>query len=313
MATKGKNNGKLFIILYIFFLLLTGLGIGSYFYFNNKLSSAKAERNRYNKEYQEKKESLAIKETELATIEEEIESLGKLSEKKEELRKEYFAKIKQLEDAILAGKSDKKIAYLTFDDGPYYNTQKVFAILDKYDVKATFFTTNINGEYCFDNRSVKCWPTYKQYLERGHTLANHTYTHAIWRGLYNSADSFMTAVINQENLIKEKTGGYVTNFVRFPGGSVTAGRLKDPIIAKLRERGYGWVDWTAEDGDGGNLQSADQAWRTLKAGIDEKIEVILMHDYNAITTSILPEVIEYLRGEGYILLPLFYESNMINK
>ena len=313
MAEKSRHNGKLFIILYLIFLLLTGLGIGLFFYFNNKLSDAKKERNKYNTEYQEKKQSLETKETELASIEEEIESLGKLVEKKEELRKEYFSKIKELEDAILVGKSDKKIAYLTFDDGPYYNTQKVFAILDKYDVKATFFTTNINGEYCFDNRSAKCWPTYKQYIEKGHTLANHTYTHAIWRGLYSSADSFMIAVINQENLIKEQTGGYVTNFIRFPGGSVTAGKLKDSIIAKLRERHYGWVDWTAEDGDGGNLQSVDQAWRTLKSGINENIEVILMHDYNAITTSILPEIIEYLRGEGYILLPLFYESNMVNK
>lgn len=313
MAEKSRQNGKLFIILYVFFLLLTGLGIGSYFYFNNKLNNSKEERNKYNTEYQEKKKELATKETELADIEKEIEALGKLAEKKESLRKEYYAKIKELEDAILAGKSDKKIAYLTFDDGPYYNTQKVFEILDRYDVKATFFTTNINGEYCFDNKKAKCWPTYKQYVEKGHTLANHTYTHGIWRGLYNSADSFMTAVINQENLIKEQTGGYITNIVRFPGGSVTAGKLKDPIIAKLRERHYGWVDWTAENGDGRDIQSTSQAWSYLKGGIDEKIEVILLHDYNSTTTNMLPEVIEYLQKEGYILLPLFYESNMVNK
>lgn len=313
MASKGRSNSKLFIILYALLIFLSALGITSYFYFGNKLNNEIEERNKYNEEYQSKKKELETKETELESAKTELASYDGLKEKAEKLRKDYFAKIKELEDAILAGKSDKKIAYLTFDDGPYYNTQKVFQILDKYNVKATFFTTNINGETCFDNRSAKCWPTYKQYVEKGHTLANHTYTHGIWRGLYNSADSFMTAVINQENLIKEQTGGYVTNIVRFPGGSVTAGKLKDPIIKKLRERGYGWVDWTCENGDGRDIQSTDQAWSILKSGLDEKIEVILLHDYNTVTTNMLPSLIEYLQKEGYILLPLFYESNMVNK
>mgnify|MGYP002238252971 CR=1 FL=1 len=35
--------------------------------------------------------------------------------------------------------SDEKIVYLTFDDGPSENTQKVLDILDQYDAKATFF------------------------------------------------------------------------------------------------------------------------------------------------------------------------------
>ena len=38
-----------------------------------------------------------------------------------------------------------------------------------------------------------------------------------------------------------------------------------------------------------------------------------MHDYNDITYSILPDVIDYLENEGYILLPLFYDSVMVNK
>ena len=70
-----------------------------------------------------------------------------------EEKKAYYANIKKLEDEIISGKSDKKIAYLTFDDGPYYNTYKVLDILDKYNVKATFFTTTTNGEYCFDNKN----------------------------------------------------------------------------------------------------------------------------------------------------------------
>ena len=35
--------------------------------------------------------------------------------------------------------SDEKVVYLTFDDGPSMNTQKVLDILAVYDAKATFF------------------------------------------------------------------------------------------------------------------------------------------------------------------------------
>ena len=310
MAKESRHNNKLFIIAIIILTILTIAGIFSIFYFDQKTNKSKKE---YDTEYKNKKHDLETIDKEIKDIEKEIEGLSNLSQKRDNLKKEYFKLIKELEDAILAGKSDKKIAYLTFDDGPYYNTYKVFGILEKYDVKATFFTTSINGEYCYDNKKERCLPMYKEYVKRGHTIANHTYTHGIWRGLYNSADSFMNAVINQENLIKEQTGGYITNIVRFPGGSATAGKLKDEIIKRLKSRGYGWVDWTAGDGDGGNLQSTDQAWKNLKKDIDENIEVILFHDYSDITTSILPGVIEYLRDNDYILLPLFYESNMINK
>ncbi len=228
-------------------------------------------------------------------------------------RDEYFKKIKALEDDILNGKSDKKIAYLTFDDGPYYNTYRVFDILDEYHVKATFFTISMNGEACFDNKNENCFALYKEYVKRGHTIANHTYTHAIRGGLYNSVDSFMDAIIRQEEQIKNQSGGYSPNIVRFPGGSAQAKDLKEPIIEKLRERGYGWVDWSAEDGDGKGIPSKEVGMQKLTATINDKIEVILFHDYNRFTTELLPDAIQYLRDNGYELYPLFYESNMIKK
>lgn len=236
------------------------------------------------------------------------------TEKYIKIEKEKFINnAKKLESKISDKKSNKKIAYLTFDDGPYYNTYKVLEILEENDVKATFFTTNINGERCYDKKSENCRVMYNEYLKYGHTIANHTYTHGIKYGLYSSSDSFINAVTNQENLIKDETNGYITNIVRFPGGSSTARNLKGEIIEKLREKGYGWVDWTAQDGDGGNLQTIEQARNIFYKSIDEDIEVILFHDYNSITTSLLPEFIKYLKDNNYILLPLFYESIMINK
>ena len=41
--------------------------------------------------------------------------------------------------------SKRRIAYLTFDDGPSENTRKILDILDKYNVKATFFVIYHKG------------------------------------------------------------------------------------------------------------------------------------------------------------------------
>ena len=43
--------------------------------------------------------------------------------------------------------SNEKIVYLTFDDGPSENTDKILTILDQYQAKATFFVTGCHQEY----------------------------------------------------------------------------------------------------------------------------------------------------------------------
>jgi len=304
-----KNSPNLAIIEAILLSLIVVVFLLGFFFY----MKVRIRKNDYLDKKDKIEEIIKNKKSEISNLEKEIESYKNVDESINNTKSSYFSLLKKLEESIKSGESDKKIAYLTFDDGPYYNTYRVFDILDQYDVKATFFTTNTNGEYCYDNKSENCWIRYREYINRGHTIANHTYTHAIFRGLYNSVDTFMSAVIDQENLIKEQTGGYITNIVRFPGGSVTAKGLRDPIIEKLRERGYGWVDWNSLDGDGGDLDSTEQAWSYFTGSIDENVEVILYHDYNWITTALLPDMIDYLRNNGYILLPLFYESDMVNK
>ena len=41
----------------------------------------------------------------------------------------------------------QKIMYLTFDLAPSKNTQKVLDILDKYQIKATFFVSGKDSDY----------------------------------------------------------------------------------------------------------------------------------------------------------------------
>lgn len=305
MAKKNKRTRFLIVEGILLALIIITI------IFNFNLENRKI--NYKEKNIVEKENEMLTKEQLLRENRKVVKTYSNIDNKINSEKDNYFKKIKELEDKILNGESNKKIAYLTFDDGPYYNTYKVLDILDKYNVKATFFTTSINGDYCFDNKSIYCLSLYQEYLKRGHTIANHTYTHGIFKGLYSSTESFLSAVDMQHNHIYNQTNGYVANILRFPGGSPTAGSLKNSIIEGLRTRGYGWVDWSANDGDGGGLYTYEQAWYNLQSSIDQNIEVILFHDYNNITTDLLPEFIEYLRNNGYILLPLFYESNTINK
>ena len=217
-------------------------------------------------------------------------------------REEYYSNIRKLEDKILAGESDKKIAYLTFDDGPYQLTYQVLDILKENNVKATFF---VLGKDAGDR--------YQRMVSEGHTIGNHTYYHNIGTGLYYSTNSFMNQVNQLENHIKNITG-YKTTLVRFPGGSDTAaakGR-KDGIVEELHNNGYKYVDWTCETGDGSDKRLQEKSeWDWYKDTCkDQKIMVLLMHDYHEGTVKILPDIIKDLKEQGYIILPLTNKSVM---
>lgn len=311
MDKEKREDKKLSItlIIFIFIFVLTLIPTVVLCFINIDLSNKYTALKDNNQKEEKINEEKILKQNELTN---KIDKLNNINNDIDQEKEEYFKTIKELEDKIIKKESDKKIAYLTFDDGPYYLTNKYLEVLDKYDVKATFFTIGLDKEKCFDNRSEDCSIMYKKIVENGHTIANHTYSHGIWYGLYSSSNSFINQVKKQENLIKEKTG-VVTNIVRFPGGSATAGSKKNEIIEKLRDNNYGWVDWTASNGDGGGISSKEMAFSNFKKTINQDIEVILLHDYSYITLSILPDIIEYLQDNDYILLPLFYESNMVNK
>jgi len=265
-----------------------------------------------NNQLKEIKNKYNSKNEESLKIEEEINIIKDIDNFTIKKQEEYYQLLKTFEDKVSKKEIDYKIAYLTFDDGPYNLTHEFLKVLEDNNIGATFFTIGLDKDTCFDNPSKSCKEVYKKIASNGHTIANHTYSHLIFNGLYSSTNSFMNNVKKQEDLIKSRTG-VTTNIVRFPGGSASAGSLKDSIIKELRKSGYGWVDWTALNGDGGYIPDKQTAFNTFKKSIDSDIEVVLFHDYNSITLSMLPDVIKYLQKEKYVLLPLFYESKMVNK
>lgn len=216
----------------------------------------------------------------------------------------FPARFIELENQIRSGQSSAKIAYLTFDDGPYAITDQYLATLAQYNVRSTFFVIGKPTQVA----------RYQAIAQSGHAFGNHTYSHGIFTGLYASPASFIQQVDLLENYLYDITG-IRTNFARFPGGSPTAKGYKPAIVQLLRERGYGYVDWTAYSGDGFSAPlDAETAYQTVIRTVgDQQIAVVLMHDYSPATAAALPRIIETLRAKGYLLLPLTYESCMISK
>lgn len=72
--------------------------------------------------------------------------------------------------AIWDIKTNEKIIYLSFDDGPHPQiTPFVLAALKKHNAAATFF--------CIGDNVKKFPDTYRQIIEEGHAVGNHTMHH----------------------------------------------------------------------------------------------------------------------------------------
>ena len=230
-----------------------------------------------------------------------------LDQEIERKKKEFFTLAGNLEQKVLSGETDIKIAYLTFDDGPYDNTANILDVLKRYDIQATFFQRG------------RDWDTYgeiflREYAE-GHTMGNHTYSHIIHGAnrIYRTADVFMEDLLRNRAHIQEHMG-VTTDVMRFPGGVNWTLGLRDEIVARVKEAGYSYVEWDVSCKDGSSrLTPAEYRDNILKNTKGRSLLVVLMHEYSGGSTKALPEVIEGLREQGYVFLPLWHDSAVTNR
>ena len=246
-----------------------------------------------------------------------VKEMREMTREAETLKRKVFNLAASVEKDIDSGKSRKKICYITFDDGPYKRGKQLLKVLNKYDVKATFFLTTANGNKLPDQADESAMSMYPQYLKYGHTIGNHTYTHDYGSGgIYSDTGSFMKAVEDQQKFTEDATGGYRPQIIRFPGGSSMAGSRLEAIEKALRKKGYTWIDWTVDSGDSWGSDVANAALiksNVLAATKEQNIMVVLFHEWSQPTIDAMPDLITSLRDQGYIFLPLFPESIMVQK
>lgn len=194
--------------------------------------------------------------------------------------------------------NDAGIIYLTFDDGPGTYTNYILDILDKYNIKATFFVTNGGSD-----------ATILREYQSGHTIGLHTATH-IW-SIYSSVDSYYDDLNIVSERVKTITG-YYSKYVRFPGGSsnTVSKHYKEGIMtslsSSLTEKGYRYYDWNVCVEDAGACAKKGVKDRSacvlkyFKSGLKaNQTNMVLLHDIKSYTASSLEDMIKYAQSEGY--------------
>lgn len=192
-----------------------------------------------------------------------------------------------------------KIAYLTFDDGPSKTvTPRILKTLDDYNIKATFFILG--------NMAEKSPDLIRQMKAKGHTIGNHTYSHN-YSYVYANVNNFLGEVDKTNGILRNILGkNYKTSLLRFPGGSFE--NYKKPFRNAAEKRGYRIYDWNALNGDSEarTVSVSKQMSRIRETVRGQKELVVLMHDTygKENTATALPQIIEYLKSQGYSFRPL---------
>ena len=192
-----------------------------------------------------------------------------------------------------------RVCCLTFDDGPSANTDRVLEILDRCNIKATFFVVGRTG--AADRERMR------KIVAAGHTIAMHSWSHN-YRTVYASVESFLDEFNSLYQYIHEVTGVYPQVY-RFPGGSINGydRGIYQEIIAEMTRRGFVYFDWnaSAQDATSHPRPAADIAADCLK-GVGRDLVVVLSHDSAARGTTVdaLPAVIEGYQAAGYTFAAL---------
>jgi peptidoglycan/xylan/chitin deacetylase (PgdA/CDA1 family) len=187
-------------------------------------------------------------------------------------------------------KSNPKIVYLTFDDGPSKLTPDVLTILAQHKIQATFFVLG---------SQAKTSPELiRQIADGGHVIGNHTYNHN-YSDLYKHFGQFWKQIKQTEEIVREITDKRPA-LLRAPGG--TYGHFNKQTFSLLAQAGYKVFDWDVDSGD--SKRRGVPAAEIIKNITSAKLKnemVVLMHDGagHQETVKALPTIIKYYKKQGY--------------
>ncbi len=153
-----------------------------------------------------------------------------------------------------AGKSDfkwpegKKMAIsMTFDDARLSQIEKGIPLLDKYNVKATFYVS--------PSRFMERVEDWKKALANGHEIGNHSLVHPCtgnfsWardKAIEDYTPESMYDELDSANTLIQETLGVIPLSYAYPCGQTYVGSGKEaktivPLIASMFETGRTWLD-----------------------------------------------------------------------
>lgn len=224
----------------------------------------------------------------------EISTIDQAKSDPSSVNEETLSK-KEVRKPISITEKEGSHVYITFDDGPSKNTPALLDVLDKYNIKATFFVTAqfLQGQALEE--------MIKEISNRGHEVAVHTYSHH-YENIYSSVDAYWADYQKMDDIIYSATGKRSSVF-RFPGGSNTGynAAIRKELIAFMKNKGLEYHDWNAYDGDNDGFTTQEMIQKAVTESSYTDHSVLLMHDLPGKEDVIaaLPSIIEQLRQKGY--------------
>ena len=184
--------------------------------------------------------------------------------------------------------NEKKIA-ISFDAAwGAEDFPKIIEILDKHNVKTTFFMT---GEW------VEKYPDcVKLLVEKGHDLGNHSASHPDMTKL--SKEKQREQILKVHNAVKELTG-YEMELFRPPYGA-----YNNEVIRTCYELGYFPIQWNVDSLDWQDLSANEIINKVCHHKALDGGSIILCHNGAKHTAEALDEMLTNLKNQGYEIVPI---------
>lgn len=181
-------------------------------------------------------------------------------------------------------RKERKVVYLTFDDGPIPEvTPWVLDLLDRYEIKATFFLVGDN---------VRKYPhLFEELKKRGHSYGNHTMHHL--QGFKVRSIKYMRDLTEADELIRSP-------LFRPPHGLIRWSQ------ARAIKKHYNIVMYDLVTRDYSKRLSPEEVLVNVKK-YTRNGSIIVFHDSLKAEKNLrvaLSAAIEWLKSEGYEFLPL---------
>ncbi len=172
---------------------------------------------------------------------------------------------------------------ITFDDGPNPEfTPQVLALFQQFEVKATFFCI---GKHIETHPEV-----FKQTINEGHTVGNHTYSHNNFFGFFNTQK--VQAELEKTTIIIKQISGLDAQLYR-PAFGVTNPNIRR-AVHNLNLTTIGWNKRSLDTTNLTEEQILKRITKNLKSG-----DVILLHDTSEKSVRVLEQLLLFLRDNNF--------------
>ena len=229
-----------------------------------------------------------------------MNKLSPIAEQKDILAKEkqwekyYLVKtpwlVKKIYPSYLWSIDTKELElYLTFDDGPHPSiTPFIFKELKKYNALGTFF--------CIGKNVVANPDLYKQILNEGHSVGNHTYNHL--NGWKTDNDAYLKDIAEASRVID-------SSLFRPCYGRITSFQAKN-LRPVMKGKEAKIIMWDVLSGDFDTACTPEQCLaNVLLAAVPGSI--IVFHDSEKAFPRLeytLPRILKYFTEKGYLFKSL---------